>query len=368
MPSEKNSLMLPVAFFLDTNILDALPETLESGELNGLVSEANGVKSRVYLPDVVAREWIKHRLDKVLKRYTDIRVGFDHLKKYLDAIPDFKIETDTIVDAVFKDGTRRIRNAGLRILRPPRINTRSMTSNAVFQVAPFAHSNRGFKDELIILSMLGLVRRWTYKSCVLVTKDTHLAEKDIKPRFKRLSGAFRVANNLPDATQLIVETLNQAGQRYYAQVLTSALEHAKSHWKEVSSSIIEKVNAEGVSEFGLTFGQQYSGLEGTLKRVISVNPLEVKGVRPGIPDEGKGGQTQMTIIVDVELELEYEAMEFDSQDLFGRRVKTVEEKREYKPPRYRRVVTTKIVGASVEAKAKLVSDKWEGFEISEVRI
>ena len=106
----------------------------------------------------------------------------------------------------------------------------------------------------------------------------------------------------------------------------------------------------------------------TIKRVISVKPLEIKGAVPGIPDESKGGLTPITIIVDVELELEYEQMEFDWAEVFGRKVKTIEEKREYKPARYIRVIRTKTVGISVEAKAKLVNDKWEGFEISEVRI
>ncbi|HUW83397.1 MAG TPA: hypothetical protein VMZ31_11430 [Phycisphaerae bacterium] len=50
----------PLAVFLDTNVLDSLPESLESGELSKLVKQA----SRVYVPDVVARERVNHRYTK----------------------------------------------------------------------------------------------------------------------------------------------------------------------------------------------------------------------------------------------------------------------------------------------------------------
>lgn len=363
------NIILPVAFFLDTNILEALPETLESGELNSLVSEAKQFHCKVYLPDVVAREWIKHRFDKAVGSYADIRKGSDHLRKYIDAIPDFKLESKAIYNAVFKAGIQRIKNAGLRILRPPFIKTRSITSNAVCEVAPFAPDGKGFKDELIVLSMLDVVSRWTFKSCILVTKDRHFSEKDIASRFKPFDVDFRTVDRLQNATQLIVDTLDEAVRRHYEKVTREATEYTKLHWKEISRSIIDKVSSDGVSEFRLThaYGETPSILEGTLKRVVSVKPLEIKEAMPGIPDESTG-LTPITISVDVELELEYERMELDWADVFGRRVKITEEKREFKPNRYSRVVETKTVDASIEAKARYSDDKWEGFVISEVQI
>lgn len=364
-----NNITLPAVFFLDTNILDALPETLESGELNSLVSEAKEVHCKVYLPDVVAREWIKHRLYNAVDSYVDIRKGSGHLRKYIDAIPDFELESKAIADAVFKVGIQRIKNADLRILRPPFINTRSITSNAVYEVAPFAPEGKGFKDELIVLSMLDVVSRWNFKSCILVTKDKHFSEKDISSRFKPFDVDFITVDKLQNATQLIVDTLDEAVQRHYEKVIREVTEYAKSNWDEISLSIIDKVNSDGVSELRIThaYGEPPSVLEGTVKRIVSVKPLEIKEATPGIPDESTG-LTPITISVDVELELEYERMKLDRATILSRKVKTTEEKREFKSPQYSRVVRTKTVYASIEAKAKNSDDKWEGFVISEVRI
>ncbi len=365
---EKNIITLPAAFFLDTNILDALPESLESGELNSLVSEASQVGSRVYLPDVVAREWLKHRSDKVVESYVNVRKGSKHLRNYISNIPDFELENKAIIDSVLSNGIRRMKAGRLRILRPPRIDTRSMTFNAVGEVAPFTHSNKGFKDELIVLSMLDVVGRWTFKSYILVTNDSHFEDKEIRPRFEHLKVDFRIVNNLQKATQLIVDTLNIAGQRYFEKTIRDATELSQLHWDEISSKIIEKVNSDGVSEYMLTSGERYSTLEGTLKRVVRVNPLKIKGAMPGVPEKTEASLTPITISVDVELELEYEQMEFNWADLFGKKIRTTEEKRELKPIPYIRVARTKTVSSSVEATAKLVKDKWEEFKIIDVRI
>ena len=73
----------PMVFFLDTNILDELPETLESGELSSLIAEAEEVEVKVYIPDIVAREWIWHRLEKLLNSIADAKTSLDHVRRYL---------------------------------------------------------------------------------------------------------------------------------------------------------------------------------------------------------------------------------------------------------------------------------------------
>jgi len=365
---EKNIITLPAAFFLDTNILDALPESLESGELNSLVSEAGQVGSRVYLPDVVAREWLKHKVDKVVESYAKARKGSNHLRNYINTIPDFELESKAIIDAVLSTGIRRMKAGRLRILRPPRIDTRSMTSNAVGGVAPFTYSNKGFKDELIVLSMLDVVGRGTFKSCLLVTNDSHFEDKEIRPRFGHLKVDFRIVNNLQKATQLIVDTLNTAGQRYFEKIIREATELSQSHWDEISSKIIEKANSDGVSVYRLTYGARDSTFEGSVKRVVRVNPLEIKGALPGIPEKTEASLTPITISVDVELELEYEQIEYGLADYLGKKIRTTEEKSELKPIPYIRILRTKTVSASVEATAKLVEDKWEEFKIIEISI
>lgn len=68
----------------------------------------------------------------------------------------------------------------------------------------------------------------------------------------------------------------------------------------------------------------------------------------------------------MELILEYEQMGIDWTEVYGRKIKTIEEKKEYKILQNTRFVNSKNVDVAVEAKAALRDEKWERFEISEV--
>lgn len=362
------TIKLPAAFFLDTNILDTLPESLESGELSHLVSEADDCNCRVFLCDVVAREWLKHRWDNACKSAESLMKGIRHLGKYIDSIPEVPIEDDAFYASVFRKGIQRIKEARLRVLKPPLLYTRAITAGAVFEAAPFSHSNKGFKDELIVLSMLQLLNRCSYGSCVLVTSDGHFRERDLRSRFEKYDVHFRVVDKLSGAVQLIVDTFDREKQKYIEQIIASGMEHAQAHWVEISSAITERVEAEGVSAYRLYLGEKHSTLDGVLKRVISAKPMQIAYVTPGRWDETESVLTSMTISVDVELELEYEQMEFVWSDTFGRKIRTTEERQEFRPTPYVRVPKTKSVGASLEAASTYDDSKWNGFEITSVSI
>jgi hypothetical protein len=150
----------PMAVFLDTNILEELPENLESGELSSLIAEAKEVLVKICLPDIVAREWIWHRLEKLIKNMEGAKKGLDHIRKYFKDIPDFNPpEANNILDSVFRISVKRIKESGLRVLGPPKTNIRMLTHRAAYKQAPFRGSNRGFKDELVVLTMLKMSKK-----------------------------------------------------------------------------------------------------------------------------------------------------------------------------------------------------------------
>lgn len=369
MPESKDdTIERPTAFFLDTNILDSLPETLESGELGNLIHEGNKCGCRVFLSDVVAREWLKHRWDKALSSARNVEKDSKYLADYTESVPLVSVERKHLYESVFKKGIQRIRALDLRILPPPPLFPRTITKSAVFARPPFSHSNKGFKDELIVLTMLRLVHKWSYKTCVLVTNDNHFVESKICSRFEPLKVKFKVVDSLQNATQLLIDTLNVEDRLYYEQIQTAGVKHANAYWDEISSSIIEGVEAEGVYDYRMRYGEKYSTLDGTPKRVIDTIPLKITGITPGGYDEVAGAVTSMTVSVDVELELEYEQMEFNWGELLGRRIKTVEENEPFKPTPHVRVTRKKVVSASIEVASVLADVKWEGFEIKSVSI
>src|SRR5262245_40388830 len=128
-------LPFPIAVFLDTNILDALPEDLRSGELASLVSEAG----RVILPDIVAREWLTHSIEKAANSLKDAAKCRAHLKQYDDSwVVTRDPKASELERNVVRTAVRRIRDANLRVASPPRLNARDLAKRASRRVPPFA--------------------------------------------------------------------------------------------------------------------------------------------------------------------------------------------------------------------------------------
>jgi hypothetical protein len=204
MKSDGNQEIFPIAIFLDTNILDSLPENLRSGDLSGLIADANSIGAKVCIPDVVAREWLKHRIDKFFDSLDGYEKSRAHIKKYFSNMPVFNIAGHDFSNNVYRFLINHLKKSGCRILGPPKSTISDLTERAVWSKPPFRNANKGFKDELVVLSMLKLPKRgWNYKTYVLVTQDNDFPAEELKKRFADFNVMLERVNTLQDARKLL---------------------------------------------------------------------------------------------------------------------------------------------------------------------
>jgi hypothetical protein len=358
----------PMVFFLDTNILEQLPETLESGSLSSMIVEAKQANVKVYIPDVVAREWIWHRLDRLINKLSDAEESLNYVGKYLQGIPNFKSPNSSdLVSSVFKIVLGRIKHSGLRVLGPPKVKVRTLTFNAVCQQSPFRSSNKGFKDELVVLSMLKILRKWHYKSVVLISQDDAFTDKSLQDRFDPFRAKLVVVKTLDKARELLKEKIDQAWKQYYTKLYDEVKEIADTMWwNEISEAIIKKVKERGVTLLGITrssSGEDQIPLGSEVKRIVSIVPLKIDRIDVG--DENiETKMRPITLWISTELGVEIEEYWRSPFNLLLRRIKIEEtnilpvlgEKR-------RRVQNiTIVVGLDAIAK-RLYPNNWIGFQI-----
>jgi hypothetical protein len=360
----------PMAVFLDTNIIEELPETLESGELSSLIAEAREAEVKVYLPDIVAREWIWHRLERLLKNMADAKKGLDHVRKYFNDIPDFNPpEADNILDSVFRIAVKHIKDSGLRVLGPPKASIRRLTHRAAYKQIPFRSANRGFKDELVVLAILKLLKNWEYKSLVLISKDSDFSQNDLHDRFKDFGAKLIVARSIENARQLLSEKLNKAWQDYYARLRDEVREIADQKWIQISEAIVKEVEEHGVSEYGITWdfsGRKNLPTGSEAKRVVSIEPIKIDRIDVGT-DDTETKMRPITILISTKFGLEVE--EYTPRyDILFRHIRTEESERLPILGERKRVVRDITKNVTVEAAARRLEDnKWEAFKIIEVR-
>jgi len=301
----------PIAVFIDTNILDSLPEDLQSGDLSSLAETAEKTGARVYIPDVVAREWLKHRLDKIVGSFREYRKSRDHLKNYLPTIPEWKVTEDDYLNSVYRALIGRLRRSGCRVLGPPKTTIRGLTHRAVWEEPPFRGANKGFKDELVVVAMLKLVSRgWNYRTYVLVTKDHDFPGDSLEERFRRRNVVFEKVQSLHEAKELLAKRFSEKGFEAWKQDRAKTEDEIRAflsqHWDSISQAVTRKFAEEGISTWTIYgYGQKDIPEHAYIKRVVKISPSKIGTIDVGKEDE-KTRETPVTIGVEAVLTLEVE--------------------------------------------------------------
>jgi len=358
----------PIVFFLDTNILEGLPESLESGELSSLISEGNETGTNVYLPDVVAREWCYHRVEKLVDGLKEFENGSKQIRKYDKSLPKYKIVPENLLKSVFTQSVRNIKASGLRVLGPPHLNLIELRNRAVFKLPPFKDVNKGFKDELVLLGVLKRLQEgWNYRTCVLVTQDRDFNEENLQNRFKPYGAVLRVVRTISEAKNFLKKKLTDTWTKEQEQIAREAKELASQYWNTISEMISVRIKEKGVSNWILTIFHK-EGLEDspTIKRIIRSKPIEIASVTVGVQRKDPE-EIPLTIWVTTELDLEVQTYSSLSSDLLTGYV-TMEGENPYeiKLRTGLRIVKRNI---PIEAGAKRLEDgTWEGFHIIEAQV
>ncbi|KKL80018.1 hypothetical protein LCGC14_2009000 [marine sediment metagenome] len=359
---QKKGLEWPIAVFLDTNVLDALPESLESGELSNLVEEA----SRVFVPDVVAREWMSHRYQKAFDSIANALKASRQLRQYSDEWVKIGLtKPGELYLEVGRKAARRLRAAGLRVLRPPRIDTRDITARAVLAIPPFRQAGRGFKDELTVLSMLELLARWTYKSAVLVSKD-HDFRDDLGRRFEHLKVRVAVCRSLSETQGLLRRSLDEAAAAAMAQRADAVLSLASQHWEDIRRTIEDSARSEGVSELELLdyFSDPKDIPKGArLRRLVNVKPTKLDHVSVG-RKHARSERILVTVYAECKITIEVEVTDLTARVFLNRL--TMEERRGVDWPNPERQTLILKRSLSVEATAREdESGNWSDLRLIE---
>jgi hypothetical protein len=309
--------VFPIAIFLDTNILDALPENLHSGDLSGLIADAGSIGASVYISDVVAREWVKHRTDKFLKSLEAYQKAQNHMKKYFPDIPEFRITKDDFEGSVYRVLILRLKNCGCRLLGPPKATIASLTRRAVWEMPPFRGANRGFKDELVVLSMLKLRKRgWNYKTYVLVTMDNDFPATELQNRFALWSVNFERVNSLRDARKLLEAKLDETWKQKKSQLEAEIKEFISGYWETIAEAVVRRIEDEGLSMWTIYgYGEDDIPKNSLIKRIVKAIPMEIQYVDVGIEEEATH-EIPITIGVHTKLSIEIEQSPFLDRALF----------------------------------------------------
>lgn len=315
---------LPKLIFMDTNVLDSLPENLRSGEFSLLLENAATLDVGVVVSQIALLEWLKHRREGALKHLRRIRAGRDYISRYKNDALNIRIDDATLQGLVTEQQNNLLKKLGIEIAPLPSIDVEEIATNAVEEIPPFKKEDRGFKDELIVLSLIEYAQKLESPSAILISNDSIFSKQALKERFKSKNIELIVVTSLDEANKWFDNYLVKVGEVYDEEKRKKAYQFVQKHWDQIRDAIMEHVEEVGAYDKNLFPSGEIPPVT-SVSEILKVDPLGIDRValgygRPVLLDLPV--ETPITIYVKVKFDIEIETYtgDFWEDALLGRKV------------------------------------------------
>jgi len=184
----------------------------------------------IFVPEIVFIELVKHEKDKLFTKISILK----QLSEELNSLGNIKIQCDECFDvALHVDKIKSEKEKQIKLIPIPKDKGQlfeRILSMAVDKDAPFekGRSDNGFKDAIILLSVIEFAKKSDYSKVVLFTQDGAFSKQQptIKKYFEKESGKSLEIETTKDIQgyisskyNLFVEFKKYLNEQYYPKLL-----------------------------------------------------------------------------------------------------------------------------------------------------
>ena len=255
-----------VVFDTSALLSENFPEM--SASFRQLFETAESLNINLYIPEIVIRELEQKFMDKTDESINKIKNEYKKLKKIVQDKFDLsapKLEDIRVVYA--KEVQNLINSNKLRIIPMPSIKADELIDKAIKRVPPFEGADKGFRDAMIIESIIAYGVSNKIKNFVFVSFDKIFENGEIAMAAKSKGIGFHLEKRISDVNEMIFKLLGQVEQKFIKEREKRAIALLKTEEDEINEYL--KTNFE-ITEYDI------SGLHGIPLRMLEVKLVNIE--------------------------------------------------------------------------------------------
>lgn len=232
-------------------------------ELKQFFEAINILEFNLYIPKIALKELEQLYIKDVLKQINQINKSYNKLKPYAQEQIFIKLPDEDYLIAVYeKNVMDLLEKYNIKVIESPSLITNDLIEKAIKYSPPFKEDDKGFKDALILESILLYASDKRLNSIILVSGDKIFNSEEIKEDAKK--------NNI---NLIIMESLEQVNNYISQHVNKTVREFRKKEEKEVISAlnlIRDDIDNYLKGNLEISFLDIFDlGLSGTLQRITN---------------------------------------------------------------------------------------------------
>lgn len=314
------SLTLPKAIYLDTNMLLSLPVWSPNIEFAELRRLASIIGIGLYIPQIVVRELKQRREEGAKDAIKQLKVEAQSLSSLLrKEVSAPAITLDYAAARINSLVTDFIRDLNLQVVDTPQdISMDTLVEMAVRGEAPFSprgaegkdKGDKGFKDALILFTVMQHMIGQGYKDGVFLTKDGHFDAPSVKTRLTQNNLTLSVFRTFTEAKDFLNSYLKSSEKSKQEREDKEIRRFLNEKFDFIDSFIMKnaKISADLFkNRFPLFHGEPDPLAYYTVKRILGVRPKTITHVFRG-HISGNAEEKENAIAVSFSVSIQFDLM------------------------------------------------------------
>lgn len=381
MSTVENNL-LPQAIYFDANILRGIPISLESAEIITLCELAQRFDFRLFVPELAANEYFKYIQNHVGTQVTKYQEAAKYLGNLVnrDNQTNIRLNNSELNTKAIDQQKKKLNKLGIQIIPSPRLDI-LQTCKKFFDEPLVYNGKEGFKDVVIIESVLGHAVSENLNRIVFVSKDSAFKQSGIIKHFSDSGIELRVASDGREYSEVLsclVQNIKDKIKQSRLELLTNkqilAKDFLNSNKDKIQSFISKNAKVDRSlwtpkSILRKALGE-YNDQLPVLSKIEKINEIRLMDIKDVFPGFREGAENRYTMDFSAVLEFDvvisylnyqepsWSIADFPQKSEFA----TISPETSFESRKLKR---TFYVHASVEAKSAL-EDKFMDLQLEEI--
>jgi hypothetical protein len=278
-----------------------------SAAFRQLSEYANTLGIKLYIPDIVLQELQQKFIDRTNDSFKKIQTEQRKLKKIVQERIIISLpQMDDLVLEYKREIDRIIQNINLIIIPMPSLSARELIDKAVRRVPPFEIGDKGFRDSMIIESIIEYGLNNNINKFMFVAIDK-IFENQVIERVASEKGInLEVKRTVDEVNNTIFKVLNKMQKKLLKEKENRAIAFLNTKRNEIDQYII--------TNFEVPL-YEISGLRG---RAVSMLDAKIRDITSAVWEQADGDKIDISFNADVEVTFLLESLGID---IWGRTLK-----------------------------------------------
>lgn len=264
----------PDYIYLESSALLALNTDLKDLKFQNFLQYTRALEVPLFTTALCVDEFVAERIERLRETLSDFQESMEDVGRFLGQRPEVRPlgSADDLAEqirAVFRHG---LEEAEVEIIENASLSLPELLHRATRHVQPFEPKDKGFKDTIILLTILGDASRRGARTAMLIVTDGDFHTQEIRDQARAAGMELVVVRTIDDAVAHLKQVLAEDTRRR----IDEEIANLKAFLLGEEESILRAIRQERFNEWDLTRGtgvfRIHEVLDSRLNEIESVIP------------------------------------------------------------------------------------------------